>query len=80
MARRKTIARKPQVGRGAARGGDPNARALALVRASGILNRNVKLDAILKASEQLGLGDEAARAKGFHTFIFREFIVTEKPF
>jgi hypothetical protein len=59
---------------------DANARALELVRTSGILNPNAKLDAILKASEDLGLGDGAPMAKGFHTFIFREFIVTRKPF
>jgi hypothetical protein len=80
MGRPKTRATRTRRKRGATASEDANARALGLIKASGILKPNVKLDAILKASEQLGLDDEAARPKGFHTFMFREFIVTKKPF
>ena len=49
--------------------------AIALIRSSGILNPDVKLDAVLKLSEQL---NAEAQAKG-HIFIFRNVVLVECP-
>lgn len=49
--------------------------AIALIRSSGILNPDAKLDAVLKLSEQL---NAEAQAKG-HIFIFRNVVLVECP-
>lgn len=50
--------------------------ALALIKDSGVLNPDAKLDDILKLSERLGT---QARADG-HVFIFRNVVLVECPF
>ena len=49
--------------------------AIALIRSSGILNPNAKLDEVLKLSEQL----TAQAADGGHIFIFRNVVLIECP-
>jgi len=49
--------------------------AMAMIRASGILNPNARLDDVLKLSERLG-----AQAQAGHVFIFREVVFVECPF
>jgi hypothetical protein len=50
--------------------------AIALIKSSGILNPNAKLDEVLKLSERL---TAEAQAKG-HVFIFRNVVLVECPF
>lgn len=49
--------------------------AVALIRDSGVLNPDAKLDDILKLSERLST---EARARG-HVFIFRNVVLVECP-
>ena len=71
MARRSS---KPQAAAAAQRKRD--LEALALIKSSGVLKPNAKLDAVLKLSERLGA---EARARG-HIFIFRNVVFLECPF
>jgi hypothetical protein len=50
-------------------------KAIALIKSSGILNPNAKLEAVLEASERL---DAEAQARG-HIFIFRNVVLAECP-
>jgi hypothetical protein len=50
--------------------------AIAMIKASGILNPNVKLDDLLRLSERL---NREAAAAG-HIFIFRNVVFRECPF
>ena len=50
--------------------------AIAMIKASGILNPNAKLDDILRLSERLS----SEAAAGGHTFIFRNVVFSECPF
>ena len=50
--------------------------AIAIIKSSGILNPDAKLDAIIKLSEQL---NTEARAGG-HVFIFSNVVFRECPF
>jgi hypothetical protein len=49
--------------------------AIALIRSSGILNPNARLDEVLKLTERL---NAEAQAKG-HVFIFRNVVLVECP-
>jgi hypothetical protein len=53
------------------RGAIPDSKALALIRASGILNPNAKLDRIMSLSGQI---ESKAQARG-HIFIFRNVVL-----
>jgi hypothetical protein len=50
--------------------------AIAIIKSSGILNRNAKLDAIIKLSEQLHTEAQA----GGHVFIFTNVVFRKCPF
>jgi hypothetical protein len=50
--------------------------AIAMIKASGILNPNAKLDDVLRLSERLSTEALA----GGHTFIFRNVVFSECPF
>jgi hypothetical protein len=65
---------KPQAAAAAQRKRD--LEALALIKSSGILKPNAKLDAVLKLSGRLGA---EARARG-HIFIFSNVVFRECPF
>jgi len=51
-------------------------KAIALIRASGVLSKDAKLDEVIKLSERLGA---EAQARG-HIFIFRNVVLSKCPF
>lgn len=58
---------------------ESDAKALALIKASGILNSNAELDEILKLTEQLGIEASPGVQTRGHIFIFREVVFIECP-
>jgi hypothetical protein len=54
-------------------------KAIALIKASGILNPDAKLDGLLKVAQKFGTATPAA-APRFHVFVFREVVFVKCPF
>jgi len=56
-----------------------DAKAIELIKSSGILNPNAKLDGLLRVAQELE--PEAVDAKPrFHIFVFREVVFVKCPF
>ena len=55
-----------------------DAKAVELIRASGILNTDAKLDGLLRIAQELEPDISAAKPR-FHAFIFREVVFVKCP-
>lgn len=55
-----------------------DAKAVELIKASGILNPDAKLDGLLRLAQELEPDVSAARPR-FHIFIFREVVFVKCP-